>query len=47
MGVVGLNIVGSHGGNTNFTIFAGDRYCVKLLSTEEYGLRPVGTAVDR
>ena len=34
----------SHGGNTNF---AGDRDSVKLLSTEEQGLRPVGTAVDR
>ena len=22
------------------------RYCVKLLSTEEYGFRPVGMAVD-
>ena len=25
------------GGNTNFAIFASRRYCVKLLSTEEYG----------
>ena len=33
-------LISQHGGNTNFAIFAGN-----LLSTEEYGLQPVGTAV--
>ena len=39
-----------HGGNTKIATCDVDRagkYCINLLSTEEYGFRPNSTDVDR